>query len=102
MHELWPAELGCRLTADGLSEQRRRLERLRPAVRELRRGESGFEVSFGDKLDEALLLELVNTERSCCPFYELDWRSDERTLVVAVADASLRPALDALAESFAP
>jgi hypothetical protein len=101
VHDLRLAESGCCLTAAELSEQRRRAERLRPAMRELRRGPSRFEVVFGDGLDEPLLLELLAVERHCGPFFELDWSRGERTLSVGVGDPARRSALAALADAFA-
>jgi hypothetical protein len=53
-------------------------------------------IRVGAEVTDAALEELVAVERSCCPFFELDWRPRERSLTVAVARRDDEPALQAI------
>jgi hypothetical protein len=51
----------------------------------------------GASADDALIDELIAVERSCCPFFTLEWEPGERRLTVTVEAPEHEPALDAIA-----
>jgi hypothetical protein len=51
----------------------------------------------GDHAQEPLVHELIAVERSCCPFYELTYEREQRTLTISVSAAEHEPALEAIA-----
>ena len=48
-------------------------------------------------VDDALMQELIATERACCSFFEITW--DGTRLTFAVSSAGHAPALDVIAEA---
>jgi hypothetical protein len=56
-----------------------------------------FELVLGPDTDGAEVAELVETERECCPFFEIGWVPEERRLSFAVSRDQDAPALDAIA-----
>lgn len=54
-------------------------------------------VVVGRDVPDELVEQVVFTERSCCPFFELDWRPAERSLRVGVSRVEDVPALDTIA-----
>jgi hypothetical protein len=99
MKEL-PLVEGCALTPADLAEQAGRAARLRAALVSAERTPDNLRITFSASVDVSLIAELVETERSCCPFFALDYDADERVLSVGIADAARRPALDAVAAAF--
>jgi len=91
----------CTLSAGGLAAQLGRFERLATHVVELRRLPDAVELAFGPGLDEALLREVVEVERECCPFFAINVGEHGR-LRIGVEDRSRRPALEALADALTP
>ena len=87
--------LECHLDAAGLAAQRDRYERLARSVAASRREPGLLTVEFGPGLDRDLLVEALDVERACCPFFEL--RFDAARLRVRVAEPHQEPALDAIA-----
>jgi hypothetical protein len=96
-HELPIAS--CALDAAGRGAQADSYRRLAAAVEEAERAPGPLTVRIGEQLDRGLLEQTVTVERSCCPFLSIAWDAGKRTLTVAVEDASMAPALDALAEA---
>lgn len=97
----WPAELplaSCSLDAGGLETQLDRYRTLAASVVGRERDPLRLRVEFAPEVDLRLLRTTVAVERGCCDFFAIhvDW--PERTLAVAVADAALAPALDAIAD----
>jgi hypothetical protein len=81
---------GCSLSLSELADQRGRARRLAPAAVGVARDADTLQVTFGDGVDEALLRELIATERSCCSFLAIDYDRPERRLSVAASDAQGR------------
>jgi hypothetical protein len=71
---------GCTLTADGLAEQRERLESLGPSILASEAEPTQLVVRFDEVVDETIVDRLVETERGCCGFLELDYDRDARVL----------------------
>jgi hypothetical protein len=90
----------CKLDLAGLDGQHERYRALSAAATAVVRAPQRLEVRFSSAIDEQLLEQALSVERECCPFFELEYRSDARALSVSVADAAHDPALDALADAF--
>ena len=80
----------CSLDAPGLRAQLARYETVGRAVRERRREPNLLTLRL-DGADPALVRELIEVERECCPMFRMDWR--DPVLTLAADDA---PALDAI------
>jgi hypothetical protein len=95
-----PAELPliaeCRLEVDGLRSQRERYRTLGHHTTATLRRPQELIVRFDDRVDIDLLLETVDVERGCCPFFELTPDLARRELVVSVAHPEQDLALDAI------
>jgi hypothetical protein len=88
----------CSLDADELVEQLERyraIGRLAPAVEH----EAGVVVRFADEPPSALIERMLEVERSCCPFFEIDYDPVTRRLAIGVDDPDRRPSLDAIAHA---
>jgi hypothetical protein len=91
-----PMVAGCELDAEGLSAQR---ERYREAGQEavvLKRSSRRLVVEVSPQAASAVP-KLVEVERECCPFFEIDWDPGRRRFSIGVTDAEHEPALDAIA-----
>jgi len=89
----------CSLNSAELSQQ---LERYRAAGRgaEVIRADPGRRViRLAPQVPESLVSKLIEVERGCCPFYELDWDPSTRQLSIGVSDHKYEPALDGLAHA---
>jgi hypothetical protein len=64
-----------------------------------RTSDASIVVLVGRGVPDELIELVVRTERSCCPFFELDWAPAERRLRVAVSQTQDVPALDAIASA---
>lgn len=53
-------------------------------------------VDLDRDVDLTLVEELLDVERSCCPFFELGWEPHLRRLTVRVGQRQYEPALDAI------
>jgi len=94
------AAASCSLDQRGLSRQLERYRIVGAGAELIERSARRITIRVGEHAArEGTVQELVAIERSCCPFFELDWRRSERQLTVAVADAEHEPALDALAHA---
>ena len=91
----------CSLTEDELQAQIQRYRTVGQSAHTKRRVGMSIELGLGPQVSNELIEELVATERRCCPFFRLDWRPDERELVVAVASVEHRPALEQIASALA-
>jgi hypothetical protein len=91
-----PVLPSCELDEKGLSVQRERYRRVgrEATVRERSKRSLMVEVDPAT-IDTAT--ELVEVERECCPFFEIDWDPKQRTLSIAVSEREHEPALDAIA-----
>jgi hypothetical protein len=96
LRELVPA---CSLSNEEAQEQRARYARTRRSVLGVEREALQMEIRFSPELDDRVLAELIETERSCCPFFEMSYDGARRTLTVGVADPEYAPALDAVASA---
>ena len=92
--------LGCSLSPGDLAAQQGRAAALRPSVERVDAQPRLLEVVFAPAVDEALVSELIETERGCCPFFTIDYDAGERRLQIAVAARSDEPALAHLARFF--
>jgi hypothetical protein len=93
--------IGCSLDSAGLARQAERWTALLPAVRAIERPPRELVAEFDPEVDEALLLEAIDVERACCPFFAIDWEPAERRLRFAVGEAEHESALDAVADALA-
>jgi len=92
----------CALDEPGLRTQRERYRQLAGTVNHLDRTPERILVRFDERLDRELLEQALEVERACCPFFVFAFNDPERSLEIAVAVPDQLPALDALADAFAP
>jgi hypothetical protein len=86
----------CRLDIDGLRGQRNRYRALGAHATSARRQRQQLEVHFDAGVDVDLLVEAIDVERRCCPFFEMQLQLERRELVITVAHPEQDPALDAV------
>lgn len=89
----------CSLDADELVEQ---LERYRAIARRAAavEHEAGrVVVRFADDPPSSLIERTLEVERSCCPFFEIDYDPVTRRLAIGADDPDRRPSLDAIAHA---
>jgi hypothetical protein len=86
----------CRLDIDGLRRQRDRYRALGAHATSARRRPQQLEVYFDAAVDVDLLVEAIDVERSCCPFFEMRLQRERRELVITVPHPEQDPALDAI------
>jgi hypothetical protein len=87
----------CGLTDAELGDQARRYAAIGTGAVVRSRDRRRITLHLGADVDSAAVEETVATERGCCPFFELEWLPDTRTLTIAVSDARDEPALTAVA-----
>jgi hypothetical protein len=58
---------------------------------------TSVELVVSRAVPDGLVEQTVATERSCCPFFELEWDADARRLAVAVSRGENVPALEVIA-----
>ena len=87
----------CTLSPAGLEAQLARAEALRSAIERFDRSTDGFRVRFGASVDADLVSQVVETERACCSFFDIEWDEARRVLSVGSSD---REAVAALAAFF--
>jgi hypothetical protein len=63
----------------------------------LAHGERALKARLDEELDGAVLRELIDVERDCCPFFDIRFDSAERLLTVSVSSEEHEPALQAIA-----
>jgi hypothetical protein len=96
MEPLPMAPLFCSLDEAGLDAQLARYRAVGTDAVVLSRDDRRAVIRVSDGVDNGIVDELVAVERACCPFFELEWRAQERILTVAVPSAPHVPALDAI------
>jgi hypothetical protein len=53
-------------------------------------------IRVSPEVPESLILELIEVERGCCPFFELAWDRASRRLTIEVPDGDHEPAMEAI------
>jgi hypothetical protein len=74
----------CTLTSEGRAVQHERFDAVRGHVSGVERSPTTLTARFGPDTDEALLGELIATERECCSFLDIDY--SERVLRIGSDD----------------
>jgi hypothetical protein len=95
-----PVVEGCGLTSEGLEQQLNRAQLLRASVVGVEQSPGAIRVSFAADADTALLAELVERERSCCPFLTIELEGMPRILRIASDDPARADDLRAFARLF--
>jgi hypothetical protein len=91
----------CALDGDGRRSQKARYNALAQSVSGVRREPEVLFVEFGERVDRALLEEVIAVERVCCPFFQFEFDPTARQLAVTTVDPAMLPALDAIEFAFA-
>ena len=91
-----PLVPSCGLDADGLKTQRERYREAGEGATVLERSPRRLVVEVSPRGANAVQ-KLVEVERECCPFFQIDWDSSLGRLSFGVSDAEHEPALDAIA-----
>jgi hypothetical protein len=84
------------LDAAGFSRQRERYRVAGESARVTEHDARHLVVRVGEQVPDGVVAELVAVERECCPFFALDWNSEQRRLAVSVSAAEHEPALEAI------
>jgi hypothetical protein len=87
----------CALDLAGLRTQRDRYRALGEHVEGVERAAGRLVVDFSTGVDHAEVQEALEVERSCCPFFTLDYDAGRRRLAVTVEEPDQDAALDAIA-----
>ncbi len=87
----------CSLSAAELDQQLERYRRAGAGGRVIEHGTRHMVLDVGPSARDDLVEQLISTERSCCPFFELTWDPGTRRLTVGVARAEHEAALSAIA-----
>jgi hypothetical protein len=91
--------LACTLDAEGAREQCRRYRDLATHVAAVHRRDQQLLIDLDADAAVALVEELVQTERACCPFFTIGWDAGEGRLTFAVSSSEHEPALGVIAEA---
>jgi hypothetical protein len=91
--------LACSLDETGMAAQRARYAVVARHVQSLASGERSLKARLDESLDGAVLRELIDVERECCPFFDIAYDAGERVLSVSVSNDEHAPALQAIAHS---
>lgn len=91
--------LACSLDETEMAAQRARYAVVARHVKSLASGERSLRARLDESLDGAVLRELIDVERDCCPFFEIAYDPSDRLLSVSVASEQHAPALQAIAHS---
>jgi hypothetical protein len=91
--------LACSLDETGMAAQRARYAIVARHVESLAHGERSLRARLDETLDGAVLRELIEVERECCPFFEIGYDAGDRLLSVSVSSDEHAPALQAIAHS---
>jgi arsenite methyltransferase len=78
-----PLPAACALDGAGMAEQGERYARLGASAARITRSPGHLEVELGPETDAELVRELVDSERGCCPF--LDIEHDEQRGLLTIA-----------------
>jgi hypothetical protein len=91
--------LACSLDETAMAAQRARYAVVARHVQSVASGERSLRARIDETLDGAVLRELIEVERGCCPFFEIGYDAAERLLSVSVSSEEHAPALQAIAHS---
>lgn len=91
-----PAIPECRLELPALRAQRDRYRKIGRHLQRIERWPSRLDARFAADVDAELVVEAVEVEQECCPFFSLEYDRSGRRLTVTVQDPAHDPALDAL------
>jgi len=86
----------CRLDLDGLRRQRDRYRALGRHASSATRRPQQLTVRFDGAVDVGLLLDTIEVERGCCPFFQMTSDVERRELAVSVPQPQQDLALDAI------
>ena len=86
----------CSLDDSGLDAQRGRYRVVGEHSQVLELGRRRVAVRVDPEVPATVVEELVGVERSCCPFFGLDWDPRRRRLAVSVSRPQDEPALEAI------
>lgn len=90
-----PLVASCDLDAEGLTAQRERYRKTGEGAVVLERSPRRLVVELS-AAGAAAVQELVEVERQCCPFFEIDWQPAQGRFSIGVSDAEHEPALAAV------
>ena len=91
--------LACSLDETEMAAQRARYAVVARHVESLASGERSLKARLDESLDGAVLRELIDVERECCPFFEIGYDATDHVLSVSVSTDEHAPALQAIAHS---
>jgi hypothetical protein len=94
--ELPIAVQGCSLDAAQLVAQAERYSKAGTGATLRARDERRLVIQLSEAIAETLVAELLDVERRCCPFFELEWQPEARRLTVAVGRPEDEAALSAV------
>jgi hypothetical protein len=86
----------CSLDQLGAAAQRERYRRVGDHAEVLAVDPRTVVIRAAPDVPAAVVEELVAVERSCCPFFGLDWDPEERRMAVSVSRPEDEPALEAI------
>jgi hypothetical protein len=92
-----PMAAGCALDESGLRSQLQRYRQIGRAAHLLERTPRRLVAQIDESVDATLVTEAVAVERSCCPFFLIEWEPSRRSLAISVSQAAHEAALDAVA-----
>ena len=90
--------LACSLDETAMAAQRARYAVVARHVQSVASGERSLRARIDETLDGAVLRELIEVERECCPFFEIGYDA-ERLLSVSVYSEEHAPSLQAIAHA---
>lgn len=97
MRELPLAAPRCSLNETELGEQVDRYRTVGVAATTIESVARRLVIGVADDAPAALIEDLIEVERACCPFLQLEWDTRERRLAIWVAAPEHEPALAAIA-----
>lgn len=89
----------CSLDADELREQLERYRAIGRLATAVEHDAGRVVARFADDPPSALIERTLQVERSCCPFFEIDYDPVTRSLAIGVDDPDRGPSLDAIAHA---
>jgi hypothetical protein len=97
MEPLPMAPATCSLDEDGLRTQLERYRAAGDGAQVIEQGRRRLLIRIDDHTSAVVIEELIAVERSCCPFFELEWEPEARYLAVAVSRQEHEQALGMIA-----
>jgi hypothetical protein len=96
MDELPLAPASCTLDSSELGEQLSRYRLVGLGARVVHDGPQQLVIRVDDEVADSVIEELLTVERSCCPFFKMEWGARSRHLSIGVSRLEDAPALEAL------